>query len=93
MREILSIAELHQRFVHALAEHPVGRNGTFVFEIDQKDPGDDGCNWYPMAAIQHWRGDLRSNLAAFREVRETMSRAYNVDAAADARTRATAGAA
>ncbi len=79
MRNTISRAELHQRFSAALAAHPSARNGTFVFEIDVKEPDEDGCNWYPLASIHHWTGDLKSNLAAFRAVREELCRDFNVE--------------
>lgn len=79
MRNTISRADLHSRFSAALASHPAGSGGTFVFEIDRKEPGDDGCNWYPLASIHHWTGDLQGNLAAFRAVREQMAREYNLD--------------
>lgn len=78
MRETISRAELLRRFHEALSEHPQGRGGTFVFEIDAKDPGPGECNWYPLASLQLWTGDLRANLAAFREVREQLSARYNL---------------
>ena len=81
MRDAISRADLHTRFSAALAGHPPGRGGTFVFEIDWKETGHDGCNWYPLAAIQHWTGDLQGSLAAFRTVRERMAREYNLDEA------------
>lgn len=79
MRQTITRAELHSRFSAALAAHPAGGTGAFVFEIDSKEPGSDGCNWYPLAAIQHWAGDLQANLSAFREVRESLSRDFNVE--------------
>lgn len=79
MRATISRAELHQRFSAALAAHPSGAHGTFVFDIDHKEPDADGCNWYPLAAIQHWGGDLTANLAAFRVVREDLAREFNVE--------------
>lgn len=81
MRHTISRADLHRRFSAALARHPAGQTGTFVFEIDGKEPGDDGCNWYPLAALQHWTGDMQENFAAFRAVREQMVREYNLDEA------------
>jgi hypothetical protein len=80
MRESISRAELHRRFSEALAADATG--GTFVFEIDVKEPGPDGCNWYPLASIQHWTGDLMANLALFRTVRAEMERAYEVEESA-----------
>lgn len=82
MRDTISRAELHQRFSAALAAHPLAGTGTFVFEIDSKELGDDGCNWYPLAAIHQWTGDLKSNLAVFRLVREELSREYNLEESA-----------
>jgi hypothetical protein len=79
MRNTISRAELHQRFSAALAAHPASSTGTFVFEIDVKEPDGDGCNWYPLAAIHHWTGDLKLNLAAFRAVREELCREFNVE--------------
>ncbi len=84
MRSNISRAELHQRFSAALAAHPSARNGTFVFEIDVKEPDADGCNWYPLASIHQWTGDLKSNLAVFRLVREELSREYNLEESAAA---------
>jgi len=81
MRETISRTELHRRFSEALAANA---SGTFVFEIDTKEPGENGCNWYPLASTQHWTGDLMSNLALFRRVRAEMEAAYNVEASATA---------
>ena len=79
MRNTISRAELHARFSAALAAHPAAGDGTFVFEIDVKEPDADGCNWYPLASIHHWTGDLNANLAAFRAVREELCRDFNVE--------------
>ena len=80
MRETVSQAELHRRFLDALKE--AGRSDSvFVFEIDRKSPGADGCNWYPLASIALWRGDVLANLAAFRQVRERLSTLYNLEPA------------
>lgn len=81
MRETISRTELHRRFGEALA---AGGSGTFVFEIDTKEPGENGCNWYPLASIQQWTGDLMSNLALFRRVRAELEEAYNVETGAPA---------
>jgi hypothetical protein len=51
-------------------------DSTFVFDIDRRTPGADGCNWYPLASIGGWRGELSASLAAFRRVRERLAEAY-----------------
>ena len=81
MRDTISREELHRRFSEALAAQPTAAPANFAFEIDDKEPGEDGCNWYPLAAIQHWTGDIRANLATFRTVREELSRSYNLERA------------
>jgi hypothetical protein len=79
MRQTISRADLHRRFTEALAAHPAGSAGHFVFDIDVKEGSFEGCNWYPLAAIQHWTGDMQANLAAFRDVRAAMEREYDVE--------------
>lgn len=78
MREVLDRADLHARFMDELRRHPYAAESRFVFEIDYKPEGPGGCNWYPLATIELWRGDLMRNLAAFRDVREQMSSRYNI---------------
>ncbi len=80
-REAVSRAELHRMFVDALAAQEP--ESMFVFEIDRRAAGADGCNWYPLASMGAWRGDVSVNLAAFRRVRERLSHEYNL-AEADA---------
>ena len=84
MREVLDRAELHGIFMEELRRHPEGAEGEFVFEIDHRPAGAGGCNWYPLAAIEQWRGDLMRNLAVFREVRDRLAAQYNVLTPADA---------
>lgn len=83
MREVLDRAELHARFMAELLRHPDAAASRFVFEIDQKPEGPGGCNWYPLATIEQWSGDLMQNLRVFRDVREQISARYNL-ALADA---------
>ena len=78
MREALDRAELHARFTSELRRHPDAAGSEFVFELDYKPEGPGGCNWYPLAAIEQWRGDLMGNLRVFREVREQLSARYNL---------------
>lgn len=78
MREVLDRAELHARFLDELRGHPDAAGSEFVFEIDFKPEGPGGCNWFPLASIEAWRGDLMGNLRIFREVRERMASRYNV---------------
>jgi hypothetical protein len=78
MRQVLDRAELHARFMGELRRHPDAAASEFVFEIDHKPEGPGGCNWYPLATIELWRGDLMQNLRIFREVREALSARYNV---------------
>jgi hypothetical protein len=56
---------------------------VFVFEIDRRQAAADGCNWYPLASIGSWEGDITANLNAFRRIRERLSRDYVVFDAAD----------
>ena len=84
MREVLDRAELHGRFIEELRRHPDGAKGEFVFEIDYRPEGAGGCNWYPLATIELWRGDLMRNLAAFAEVRDRLAARYNLHTPADA---------
>ena len=75
MRQTVSRADLHRTFSEELARlAPEG--SVFVFEIDRKEAGADGCNWYPLASMASWRGDVSANLAAFRTVREHLSARY-----------------
>jgi hypothetical protein len=84
MREVLDRADLHALFMEELRRHPKAAESEFVFEIDYKPEGPGGCNWYPLATIELWRGDLMRNLGAFRDVRESLSARYNVIPPADA---------
>lgn len=84
MREVLDRAELHARFMSELGRHPDAAGSEFVFELDHKLEGPGGCNWYPLATIELWRGDLMQNLRAFRDVRESLSARYNLSPPADA---------
>jgi hypothetical protein len=84
MREVLDREELHGRFVDELRRHPDAAGSEFVFEIDDRLDEAGGCNWYPLAAIELWRGDLMRNLATFREVRDRLAARYNVLTSADA---------
>jgi hypothetical protein len=84
MREVLDRAVLHGLFMEELARHPDGALGEFVFEIEHRPEGVGGCNWYPLATIELWRGDLMRNLATFRDVRDLLAARYNVHAPADA---------
>ncbi|HET7460598.1 MAG TPA: hypothetical protein VFJ82_05105 [Longimicrobium sp.] len=73
-RDAVSRAELHRIFMDELArEAPAS---VFVFDIDRRTPGADGCNWYPLASIGGWEGDLTASLAAFRRVRERLAQEY-----------------
>jgi hypothetical protein len=78
MREVLDRAHLHALFMKELRRHPDAAESEFIFEIDYKPEGPGGCNWYPLATIELWRGDLMRNLKVFREVRESLSARYNV---------------
>lgn len=78
MREVLDRADLHARFVSELRRHPDAAESEFVFEIDYKPAGPGGCNWYPLATIELWRGDLMRNLGIFRDARERLSARYNL---------------
>lgn len=78
MHEVLDKGELHARFLEALRRHPDGAEGEFVFEIEERVEGHGECNWYPLASIEAWRGDLMRNLRAFRDVRDAMVARYNV---------------
>ena len=75
-REAISRAELHRIFMDELLREAPGSG--FVFEIDRRQMAADGCNWYPLASIGSWKGDLTANLNAFRRVRERLSRDYVV---------------
>lgn len=78
MREVLDRGHLHALFMKELRRHPDAAGSEFVFEIDYKPEGPGGCNWYPLATIELWRGDLMRNLTVFREVRESLAARYNV---------------
>lgn len=80
MKETVSRAELHARFAAGL-ERAAPPGSVFVFEIDRKEAGSDGCNWYPLASMGSWRGDLAANLSAFRQVRERLSALYDLEPA------------
>ena len=84
MREVLDRDDLHALFIQELARHPEGAAGEFVFEIEYRPEGPGGCNWYPLANIEAWRGDLMQNLSAFRQVRDHLSARYNLLVPADA---------
>ena len=75
-RNAVSRAELHRMFVEALAAQ--APQSVFAFEIDAREAGADGCNWFPLAAMGAWRGDVSANLAAFRRVRERLAHEYNL---------------
>lgn len=76
-RDSLSRAELHRIFSEQLSQEAPG--SVFVFEIDRREAGPDGCNWYPLASIGSWQGDVVTSLVAFRRVRERLSREYNLE--------------
>lgn len=84
MREVLDTVALHGLFVEELRRHAHGAEGEFVFEIEHYPEGVGECNWYPLATIELWRGDLMRNLAAFRDVREQLAARYDVLAPAAA---------
>jgi hypothetical protein len=78
MKQTVSRADLHRKFTEELARlAPEG--SVFVFEIERKEEGSEGCNWYPLASMASWRGDVSANLAAFRTVREHLSARYDLD--------------
>jgi len=77
MKQSVSRAELHRRFSEELARLAPA-DSVFVFEIDRKEGGADGCNWYPLASMASWRGDVAANLTAFRTVREHLSARYDL---------------
>lgn len=81
-RDAVSRAELHRIFMDELARE--APSCVFVFDIDRRTPGADGCNWYPLASIGCWEGELNTCLAAFRRVRERLAREYLLAAAGDA---------
>lgn len=83
MREVLDRGALHGLFMEELRRHPGGMEGEFVFEIEHRPEGVGGCNWYPLATIELWRGELMRNLAAFRDVRDRLAARYNVLAPAE----------
>jgi hypothetical protein len=73
-RDAVSRAELHRIFIDELAREAPAC--VFVFDIDRRKPGADGCNWFPLASIGGWEGELNASLAAFRRVRERVARDY-----------------
>lgn len=75
-RDSVSRAELLRIFSDELSREAPG--SVFVFEIDRRPTGEDGCNWYPLASIGAWQGDVVANLVAFRRVRERLSGNYNL---------------
>ena len=90
MRESVSREELHRVFAEELLRSaPPG--SVFVFEIDRRAADAGGCNWYPLASIGAWRGDVVENLAAFRRVREALSARYDLEEPADVGTAGVAG--
>lgn len=84
MREVLDREDLHALFMDELRRHPDGAAGVFVFEVEYRPEGPGGCNWYPLATIEAWRGDLMRNLGAFRDVRDRLSARYNLLTPTDA---------
>lgn len=82
MRENISPDELHRLFMHLLAEQRPG--SRFVLEIDACERVGDGCNWFPLASMGAWQGDVTENLAAFRRVREMLSQRYDISPAREA---------
>jgi len=76
-REAVSRAELHRMFMDELRRE--APDSVFVFEIDHRTAGADGCNWYPLAGIGSWQGDLTTNLGAFRRVRDRLAQDYLLD--------------
>ncbi len=77
MRQTVSRADLHRAFTEELARL-APEDSVFVFEIEPKEEGSDGCNWYPLASMASWRGNVSANLAAFRAVREHLSARYDL---------------
>lgn len=75
-RDAVSRAELHRMFVDALAAQ--APESVFAFEIDARAAGPEGCNWFPLASMGAWKGDVSANLAAFRRVRERLAHDYNL---------------
>ncbi|MBV9108711.1 MAG: hypothetical protein JO306_04860 [Gemmatimonadetes bacterium] len=75
-REMIGREELHARFTRALADE--APDGVFTFEIDRCVPGPDGCNWYPLASMASWKGNVERNLAAFRHVRAWLAADFNL---------------
>lgn len=78
MREVLDRDELHRLFMDELRRHPQGAEGEFAFALEHRPEAAGGCNWYPLATMELWRGDLMRNLAAFREVRDRLAARYDV---------------
>jgi len=74
--EMIGREELHARFTRALADE--APDGVFTFEIDRCVPGPDWCNWYPLASIASWKGNVERNLAAFRHVRAWLAADFNL---------------
>jgi len=75
-RDAVSGAELHRIFMNELSRE--APSSVFAFGIDRRTPGADGCNWFPLASIGSWEGDLNASLAAFRRVRERLARDYTL---------------
>lgn len=80
MKMTLSRAQLHARFAEEL-ERDAPAGSVFVFEIERKETETDECNWYPLASMGSWRGDVMASLAVFRQVRERLSAVYDLDPA------------
>jgi hypothetical protein len=78
MREVLDRAELHALFTDELRRHREAGGSAFVFEIDEKPADPGGCNWYPLATIELWRGDVMRNLRVFGQVRARLCERYNL---------------
>ena len=78
MRKVVDRAKLHALFTDELRRHPDAAGSSFVFEIDEKPADRGGCNWYPLATIELWRGDLMRNLRVFGQVRERLCARYSL---------------
>lgn len=76
MRESITPDELHGLFMQMLAEQRPG--SRFVLDVDACEPVGGGCNWFPLASMAAWQGDVTENLAAFRRVRELLSERYDI---------------
>ena len=77
MKQTVSRAELHRKFSEELARL-APEDSVFVFEIERKEEGAEGCNWYPLASMASWRGNVSANLTAFRAVREHLTDRYDL---------------